>query len=150
MALAQLLPGSYFAIENPMHLFDRWVNSYCHQRRVLLCGKELLVKWSERAEQAFIVQSEPLIVEMQLYFSCVVKKRVIFHDQADFETQIVNDRLRIAFRSIEAARCDPEEFASNYPTGRELKSVAALKMVPAWVGIDFKNGEWEGEFGYMT
>lgn len=148
MALAQLLHGSNFAIENPIRLFDRWVNSYCHQDRVNLAGKELLVKWSERAERAFRVRSEPLIVELQLYFSCMVKKRVLFHDQADFDTRRVNGYLRITFRPIEAAKCDPEEFARNYPVGRVLKTPAAARMAPAWVGIDFRKGEWEGEFGY--
>lgn len=148
MPLEQYLQGSYFSIENPIRLFDRWVNSYRHQCRVQLSGRELLVKWSARADRAFSNKPEPLIVEMQLYFSCVVKKRVLFHDQTEFETQVVNDHLKIAFRPIEAANCGPEEFARNYPIGRVLETTAAVKMVPSWVGIDFRNGQWEGEFGY--
>jgi hypothetical protein len=150
MPLEQYLQGSYFSIENPIRLFDRWVNSYRHQCRVQLSGKELLVKWSARAERALSNKPRPLVVEMQLYFSCLVKKRVLFHEQADFETLVVNDRLQIVFRSIEAARCDPEEFARNYPLGRVLDSSAALKMTPSWVGIDFRQGQWEGEFGYKA
>jgi len=150
MALAQLLHGSYFAIENPIRLFDRWINSYCHHSHARLGEKELLVKWSERADRALTDRSEPLVVEMQLYFSCVVKKRVLFHDQVDFKLLVVSDRLHIAFRSIEAAKCDPEEFARNYPIGRVLDSAAAARMVPSWVGIDYRQGEWEGEFGYSV
>ncbi len=51
MALEQYLHGSYFSIENPMRLFDRWLNSYCHRCRVRLGDKDLLVKWSARAEE---------------------------------------------------------------------------------------------------
>ncbi|MCH8177361.1 MAG: alpha-L-fucosidase, partial [Proteobacteria bacterium] len=114
MPLEQVLQGSYFSIENPIRLFDRWVNSYRHQCRVQLNGKNLLLKWSARAERALSNKPEPLIVEMQLYFSCLVKKRVLFHDQAEFETQVVKDHLQIAFRPIEAAKCDPEEFARTF------------------------------------
>jgi hypothetical protein len=148
MALEQYLHGSYFSIENPLRLLDRWLNAYRHQCRVRLGEKELLVKWSARAEAALAHRSEPLIVEMQLYFSCVVKKRVVFHDAANFESLAVNDNLQIVFRPIQSARCDPQEFARNYPIGRVLDSPAAAKMQPAWVALDFRRGQWQGEFGY--
>jgi hypothetical protein len=150
MALAQFLHGSYFAIENPIRLLDRWLNSYCHDCRVRLGEKELLVKWSARAGEALAKRSEPLIIEMQLYFSCVVKKRVIFHDQVNFETLAVNDRIQIAFRSIKSAKCDPQEFARNYPAGGLLESPAAAKMIPSWLGLDFRQGQWQAEFGYKA
>jgi len=150
MALARFLHGSYFAIENPIRLLDRWLNSYCHECRVRLGEKELLVKWSARAERALSYKSESLIVEMQLYFSCVVKKRVIFHDQVNFETLAVNDRIQIAFRSIKSAKCDPQEFARNYPAGGVLESPAAAKMIPSWLGLDFRQGQWQAEFGYKA
>jgi hypothetical protein len=148
MALAQYLHGSYFSIENPLRLLDRWLHSYCHQCCCRLGEKELLVKWSARAGEALSNRSEPLIVEMQLYFSCVVKKRVVFHDAANFESLAVNDNLQIAFRTIQSAKCDPQEFARNYPIGRVLDSPAAAKMIPSWVAIDFRRGQWQGEFGY--
>ena len=148
MSLASSFRGSYFSIGNPILLLDRWINCYCHQRRAQVGDKQLLVKWTDRAEEALVKQAEPLIVEMQLYFSCVVKKRVLFHDQVDFKTQRVDDRLQVSFRSIEAARCDPEEFAKNYPVGRVLNSSAAVKMLPSWIGLDYRRGLWEGEFGF--
>jgi len=133
-----------------MRLLDRWNNSYCHECPVRLGEKDLLVKWSARAGEALANKPEPLIVELQLYFSCVVKKRVVFHEQVNFETLAVNDRLQIAFRSIRAAKCDPEEFARNYPAGGVLDSSAAAKMIPSWLGLDFRQGQWQGEFGYKV
>jgi len=150
MALARYLHGSYFSIENPLRLFDRWINPYCHECHVRLGEKELLVKWSARAEEALSCKSAPLIVEMQLYFSCVVKKRVVFHDQANFETLPVNGHLQIAFRSIRAAKCDPLEFVRNYPPGGTLDSPAASKMIPLWLSLDFRQGQWQAEFGYKA
>ena len=85
---------------------------------------------------------------MQLYFSYVVKKLVLFHDQTDIEMTGVNDKMRIAFRAIQSAVCDPEEFARNYPVGRVLNAPAAARMIPSKISIDFRKGRWQGEFGF--
>ena len=148
MVLTRLLQGSYFSIGNPVQLLDRWFHSYCHHRAIILNGKKLRVQWNGRAERALCNRREPLVIEMQLYFSCVVKKRVLFHDQADFETTGVNDNIQIAFRPIQAAACDPEEFARNYPVGRVLNAPAATRMIPSKINIDFRKGRWQGEFGF--
>ncbi len=148
MVLTRLLQGRYFSIGNPVQLLDRWFHSYCHHRAIILNGKKLRVQWNGRAERALFNRREPLVIEMQLYFSCVVKKRVLFHDQADFETAGVNDNIQIAFRPIQAAACDPEEFARNYPVGRVLNAPAATRMIPSKISIDFRKGRWQGEFGF--
>lgn len=142
------LTNSYFAIPNPLLLFDRWFNGYSHQRFVHLQGKRIEVTWTKRAEQALKRTGLPLIVEMQLYFSCVIKKRVVFHRQADFETTAVNDQIRLVYRPVQSAVCNPETFARDYPEGRELDSMAARKMQPSKLNIDFRQGQWQGEMRY--
>jgi len=150
MALAQYLHGSYFSIQNPVKLIDRWVHKFCHHSNVELNGKKLRVEWTERAERALSGRCDPVIVEMQLYFSCVVKKLVLFHEQTDLETIAVNDKLHIAFRAIQSAVCDPEEFARSYPVGRVLNSPATAKMIPLKISIDFRKGYWQGDFGFRA
>jgi len=102
------------------------------------------VQWTGRAGRALCNRRELLVIEMQPYFSCVVKKRVLFHDQTDFETTGVNDNIQIAFRSIQAAASDPEEFARNYPVGRVLNATAATRMIPSKISIDFRKGADRG------
>jgi len=148
MISTHLLPGSYFSIGNPVQLLDRWFHSYRYHRAIILNGKNMHVQWTGRAERALCNRREPLVIEMQLYFSCVVKKRVLFHDQTDFETTGVNDNIQIAFRPIQAAACDPEEFARNYPVGRVLNAPAATRMIPSKISIDFHKGRWQGKFGF--
>jgi len=150
MALEQYLQGSFFSVENPLRLLDRWRHSYCHHRSVILGGKKLRVEWTGRANRVLQVRSEPLIIEMQLYFSCVLKKRVLFHATSELETTDVGSSMKIAFRPIQAAACDPEEFANNYPVGRVLETPAATKMMPSKLRIDFRKGQWEGEIGYKA
>lgn len=141
------LRGSYFGIANPLQIFDRWLHRHSHTAEARLNNKELLVEWTDRAQRQLDAISVPLIVEMQLYFSCVVKKRVLFHEQVDFDTATVNEQIKLAFRSIESDVCSPEVFARDFPEARELNAVSD-KMMPKRVSIDFKSGAWTGEFGY--
>ncbi len=143
------LRGSYFAIENPLRWIDRRLNGFTHEHRILLNQRPLVVCWSDRAGQALQALDEPLFVELQLYFSCVVKKRVIFHHQSPSDAVKVNTNLCIAFRAVTAAACTPEVFASQYPEGRELSGEAAWRMQPTRLEIDFRNNQWQGEFAYQ-
>lgn len=142
------LQASFFAIENPLRTLDRWLHGYRYRRSVQIDRHPLELRWSARAERELKRCRQPLIVELQLYFSCVVKKRVLFHQQVNFATVRVDDRLQIAFRPIASAVCDPREFAANHPVGRDLSPGPAARMLPAFAEIDFRGGRWQGQFGY--
>ncbi len=109
-------------------------------------GSELNVSYTGRADRVLKSRSNPLYVEMQLYFSCVVLKRVLFHDNLDLETVPVNDRLSVIFSTVESDSCDPVEFAENHPAKRVLDSEQALKMRPRRLKIDYMSNRWIGEF----
>ncbi|MDH3636240.1 MAG: hypothetical protein OES20_16195 [Gammaproteobacteria bacterium] len=142
------LQASYFSIANPVQMLERSFNGFLHNQDVRINQREVDVCWTDRAEAALRASDRPLIVELQLYFSCVVKKRVLFHRSAEFDTTIVNDKLELAFRPIGSAVCDPREFALNHPAGTDLSQGVALRMVPRRVEIDFRRGAWTGQFYY--
>ncbi len=142
------LSASYFAIDNPLRWLDRWIHRYQHHQTVRINRRDVDVCWTGRAEAALQSCQQPLIIELQLYFSCVVKKRVLFHRLVEFDTVAVNHKLKLAFRPIASAVCDPREFALNHPMGKDLSRGVAGRMVPARVEIDFRQGEWEGQFHY--
>jgi hypothetical protein len=142
------LQASYFAIDNPLRLLDRWCNKFRHRETVRINQRDVEVSWTERADRALQDGRQRLIVELQLYFSCVVQKRVLFHEDADFDTTVVNNRLEIAFRPIASAVCDPREFALSHPAGKDLSHGVAARMIPRVVEIDYRRGNWEGRFGY--
>jgi hypothetical protein len=142
------LQASYFSIDNPLRVLDRWFNRYRYRHRVQINRRPLELRWTERAERELDSRGQVLIVELQLYFSCVVKKRVLFHQRANFATTPVDDRLEIAFHAIASAVCDPNEFALNHPAGRDLSPGPAARMVPRIVDIDYRAGHWEGQFRY--
>ena len=142
------LQASYFTIENPLRVMDRWFNRFRHRQIVRINQRDVEVNWTERAERALQGCRQPLIVELQLYFTCVVQKRVVFHQCAEFDTVVVNNRLEVAFRPIASAICDPREFALSHPAGKDLSHGVAARMIPGSVEIDYRRGNWEGRFGY--
>jgi len=137
-------PGN---IIHPFIVIDRFLNPFNQHTVIDLDNKSCTISCTRRASLALELLQQPLIVEMQLYFSCVVKKRVLIHHGTQvFQTSPVADKFSIAFHTVEAASCDPEEFARHFPAKRILDSEAARKMHPRVLKLDFKQGEWQGEF----
>ena len=144
-----MLSRTYFAFSRNLSLpyvFDRWLNPYSLSTTIELNNKPLKISWTKRAERALSLRDGPLFVEMQLFFSCVVKKRVLFHNSCEHDSVSVTDSLSVLFRPVEAASCDPVEFAKNFPERRELDSSSAIKMRARSLSVDFVGGEWVGEF----
>jgi hypothetical protein len=136
----------FSALLNPFPAIARRLNPYRHKQTIDYRGRPLTVEWTERAERELRRREEPLTAEMQLYFSCVVKKRVLFERPADNGFALVNEKLSVAFHAVEASACDPIEFAQHYPERRRLESSAAARMHPRRLLLDYAAGGWRGEF----
>jgi len=132
---------------NLLYLADKILNPFSHSKSISLIENPVVIYWTQRAQNKMQTSLESTTAEMQLYFSCVVKKRVIIYERKqDFDTVAVNDKLQIAFHAVEAASCDPIEFANHFPARRILDAQGALKMKPKELRIDYKNNKWSGEF----
>lgn len=141
------LRGTWFSIRlNPLAAMERLLNPHRHTRRVALRGGMLTVRWTPRAERALNSRGAPLPVEMQLYFACVVKKRVLFPDAASPDAVSVDDRFLVDLSTVESDRCDPSAFAVNHPVRRKLDSAGANRMRARELLLDFRKGRWQGEF----
>lgn len=142
------LQAGYFSIKSPLQLFDRWLNPFRHKDSIDIRGKKMNIFYSKRAETALKNRNTPLIAELQLYFTCVVQKRIIFHEHTDLETIFANPYLEIAYHTVQSNACDPVEFAASHPVKNELNSKGAKNMRPSFLQIDFINNQWIGEFGF--
>ena len=76
-----------------------------------LLGKPVDVTLTEKARNALSRRTKPLTVEMELYFSCLIRKQVRFSDanngtneKASLEARL-NDRMRIRFRPVMTMAC---------------------------------------------
>ena len=147
MARLNLAYG-YFGIASPWRGLDRLLHRFRHRRTIRINARDVEVRWTARADRALRARRNPLTVELQLYFSCVVQKRVTFHAGYPGAGIEIVPGFSIAFRPLAAAACDPVEFAASHPPGRDLGDGMAARMVPRRVEIDFREGAWKGQFHY--
>ena len=85
---------------------------------------------------------------MELYFSCLIRKQVRFSDQpAETDATAVGDKLAIRFQPVMSQGCSID----GNPDGPPLAAFPIVKQErfsPHWLTIDFRNGQWTGDFGY--
>lgn len=115
---------------------------YFHERPVRVIR-------TERARQALEGRREPLAVDLELFFSCLLRERVRFPDPegvdgADAE-RTADGRILVRFRPVMSRHCSLEE-------GHHLETFPLQRpepFVPRWVRLDYhpRHG-WQGEFGY--
>ena len=140
------LAQSYFAIPDPLRFVERCLNRYERYGMARINDRGIDVFCTARARRELQGREIPLIVELQLYFSCVIKKRVLFHRRSSLTTSPVDANLELAFEAVASAPCDPNEFAAHYPRGTSMSRDKTAAMVPRRVEIDYRQGQWEGVF----
>ncbi|MBA3023556.1 MAG: hypothetical protein FP821_06610 [Sideroxydans sp.] len=111
-------------------------------------GRQVSVGWSKAAARELARRAQPLVVELELYFSCLVKKFVHFHETApQRDTVAVSDKLAVFFRPVTSTACS---FEVADRLGRqpeiELDTPNVRKIAPKSVSIDYVRGEWKGKF----
>lgn len=120
---------------------------------VPLHGRRVAVHLSPAARRALSQRAELLTVELELFFSCLIRTRVRFPAADDAEAAEAGDapaadgRLRLRFRPVMSRHCGLEE--GHQLTGFPLAEPGSF--VPHWVRLDYHPGTgWTGEFGYAT
>jgi len=111
-------------------------------------GRDVLVEWTARADEAMQARPLPLVLELELYFSCLVKKFVHFRDTAGPRpVSWVNDRLAIYFRPVASTACSWEtaQRLGRQPEA-EIDTPALRRVAPKRVRIDYRRGSWIGEY----
>ncbi|TCV85832.1 hypothetical protein [Sulfurirhabdus autotrophica] len=124
------------------------LNGELLSKKISINNRLLLVEWTARAQRELDRRKRPLYVEMELYFSCMVKKYIHFHEKPRNKTPVyVNEKFAVYFRPVTSSNCSLE-IAANL--GRqpeiELHNKAVTRLVPKRIFIDFKNTQWIGEY----
>lgn len=118
------------------------------ERTLEIEGRPLRVSLSKAAVQALEARAEPLLAEMELYFSCLIRKRVRFREaSAERGGTAVTDRLRVSFRPVMTAHCGTD-YAGEEPPLTDFPIQNARAFVPRWLHLDYRHGAWTGEFGF--
>lgn len=120
-------------------------------RSVTLNGRAVRVALSSAARQALAQRTEPLYVELELYFSCLVKKFVHFRDDSRGKPTVpVGDKLLLYFRPVTSTACtwDVAERLGRQPE-MDIDSEALRRVAPKRVFIDHVDGQWRGSYEFL-
>ncbi|KPK11249.1 MAG: hypothetical protein AMJ68_06545 [Acidithiobacillales bacterium SG8_45] len=118
------------------------------QTTVTIEGKSVNVETSRAADLALQERKQPLLAEMELYFSCLIRKQVRFREAGENANEIAaGDQLAVRFRPVMTAKCDAN-YEGDSPPLADFPIVKPTAYVPHWLRIDFRHGKWIGEFGY--
>lgn len=108
--------------------------------QVQVSGKTIEVFSSTRANKELMKRAVPLVVELELAFACMARKKVLFHDAPTNSSVIsVHEKLALQITTIVPDLC------STTPADQERVTVRGF--LPKWVRIDYSGGNWVGEYG---
>jgi len=110
--------------------------------------RTVAIQLTTAAEAALGRRGTPLVAEMELYFSCLLRKRVRFGDAAAGATS-VSDTLAVRFRPVMTATCSVDD-AADEPPVTDFPIANPQAFVPHWLHIDYRDDAWCGEFGYRS
>lgn len=127
------------------------------ERIIKMMGKKIKVELSVKAERELSARAVPLFVEMELYFSCLLRKQIRISEQVrhhqsevkdgEFSVQLA-DNLHISFRPVMTKSCSVASCEDGKPPLSDFPIEKPQAYVPKWLTLDFRKGQWCGDFGY--
>ena len=131
-----------------------WLKKILHplkyRETIIINGKPLHIEWTERAEKSLQKRDQPITIEMEIYFSCLVKKMIRFHEiQEKINNQAVlhqvSDKINIWFHPVTSMACEIGDAPHRQPT-MDIAIANLHHYFPKQLSIDFNQGRWEGNF----
>lgn len=120
---------------------------------VEMLGKQIQLEISDNAERQLKTRNAPLFIEMELYFSCLIRKQLRIyeqlHDSVDERfSRRVSNNLHISFRPVMTKSCSISSCEDGKPPLSDFPIQKPGAYIPKWMTLDFKKGAWCGDFGY--
>ena len=109
-------------------------------------NKPVEVRITDKARTALALRTAPITAEMELFFSCLIRKRVCFYENN--KGIAATDGLKVDFHPVMNRHCTDTELEEDGPPMTDFPITRPQSFTPRWLSIDFKNGEWQGDFGY--
>ncbi len=112
-------------------------------------GRPVTVALSASAIDSLRQRKEPLFAEMELYFGCLIRKVVRFHERQQESDHVrVSDTRVVRFRPVMTESCRVGEFEDEPPV-TDFPIADPTAFIPRWLHIDYLDGCWQGDFGYL-
>jgi len=118
------------------------------QKTIEIEGKGVAVEVTDKAVQALSSRHQALLAEIELFFSCLIRKQVRFRetDIPDNATSVV-ENLALVFRPVMTRACG-KDYEGDEPPMTDFPIANTRPSIPKWIKIAFLAGNWRGEFGY--
>lgn len=114
---------------------------------ISLSGKNLEIRLTSNARHALGKRSTPLQAEMELLFSCLIRKRVRFSEAVAMDAITASDRLSVRFRPAMTRACVISDLDGSPPLD-DFPITNPRAFIPRWLAIDYRRNQWVGEFGW--
>ena len=112
-----------------------------------ILGKSVRVEWSEAAEKALNKLTTPLLVEMELLFSCLIRKAVRFLQDSQSDNFVfVTPQLKVGFRPVMTKACRISDLDGAETPLADFPIKKPSAFVPKYLFIAYRRGKWSGEF----
>lgn len=114
-----------------------------------LGGRALELRLSAAAQRRLAAGGAPLVVEMELYFSCLIRKRVRFPGAPHTGATCVRvgEHLTLCFRPVMTRACAVESVEGS-PELEAFPIQRREAFLPKWLALDWRGGDWSGDFGF--
>ncbi len=111
--------------------------------------RDLAIETSASAAAALAGRTTPLVAEMELYFSCLIRKQLRFpaDPHPDALCVPVAGGLTVCFRPVMTRACAVHD-AADQPELEAFPIARPRAFIPRWLRLDYRGGRWSGEFGY--
>ncbi len=117
------------------------------EKYITIQGKNVVITLSKSAEKALASREKILVAEMELYFSCLIRKQVRFKENLEGDLVSVTDQLAVRFRPVMTKSCGID-YEGDEPPLEDFPIKNPQSFVPHWLKVDFRKNEWIGEFGF--
>lgn len=119
---------------------------------VSILGKNVHFDVTESAIRALSNPTRPVLAELELYFSCLIRKQIRFSQALDkdgLESEYIRvvPGLYTGFRAVTTRECRRDEVEGKPPVAT-MPVREPHRFVPDWVKIDYRADQWLGEYGF--
>lgn len=119
------------------------------QTSVEISGRRVEVETTSAADRVLRETGTGILAEMELYFSCLIRKKVRFHPVGSHDDEVAaGEGLTVRFRPVMTANCPVDYDGDEVPVA-DFPIQRPEAYVPRWLHIDYRHGKWVGEFGYV-
>jgi len=125
--------------------------------------KSIDIKLSDTANEQQSKLNSVLLIEIQIYFSCLLGKRLAFYSEQALEgawqltpvefknaiesAQKLTNSIFVRFNTVMTKSCPVGDYIGPPPV-TDFSIANQKPYVPNWLDIDYKNGQWSGQYGW--